>query len=151
MLTVAGLMLVVAAVAAFYQVVSRFVLHIPSHWSEPLVRIMLIWMVYLALMAGVRSGSMLAIDFLLKKMSGAWHRLMRLMVLVSMLVTFAILFYYGAQAVYLVRNQTIAGLGISASWIYSAIPVGALFASLAAVARFLAPDSVAEDMTDMGT
>jgi len=64
---------------------------------------------------------------------------MRLLVLVSVLVVLFALVIYGWRAVYMVRNQTIAGLGLSASWVYSAIPFGAGFAALAAIAHFLDP------------
>jgi len=138
-LAAAALMLVVASGSALYQVFSRFVLQTAAHWSEPLVKISLIWMVYLGLMAGARTGTMIAVDFLIDRTSGRLRTAMRLLVLVSVLVVLFALVIYGWRAVYMVRNQTIAGLGLSASWVYSAIPFGAGFAALAAIAHFLDP------------
>ena len=138
-LAAAAAMLVVASASALYQVFSRFVLYTPAHWSEPLVKVALIWMVYLGLMAGARTGTMIAVDFLFDMTSGRFRTAMRAMITVSMLIIFAVLVYYGWLAVYMVRNQTIAGLGISASWVYSAIPFGAGFAALSAIAHFLDP------------
>ena len=137
----AALMLVVASAAALYQVFSRFVLQVPAHWSEPLVKVSLIWMVYLGLMAGARTGTLIAVDFLMDKSSGLVRTGMRTMVMVSTLIIFGALVYYGWLAVYMVRNQTIAGLGVSASWVYSAIPVGAGFAALGAIAHFVDPQT----------
>lgn len=138
-LAVAATMLVVASAAGLYQVFSRFVLQIPAHWSEPLVKVTLIWMVYLGLMSAARSGSMIAVDFLFELTSGRLRLVMRTMITIAMLIVFAVLIYHGWRAVYLVRNQTIAGLGVSASWVYSAIPLGAGFAALAVIAQFLDP------------
>lgn len=135
----AASLLVVASAAGLYQVISRFVLYVPAHWSEPLVKVSLIWMVYLGLMAGARSGAMIAVDFLMDRSSGHLRTAMRAIVTVSMLVVFGTLVHYGWIAVYMVRNQTIAGLGVSASWVYSAIPVGAGFAALATIAQFVDP------------
>lgn len=135
----AALMLVLASGSGLYQVFSRFLLHVPAHWSEPLVKVALIWMVYLGLMAGARTGTLIAVDFVFDKTSGQFRTAMRFVILVSMLIVFAALFYYGWRAVYMVRNQTIAGFGVSAAWVYSAIPVGAGFAILAAIAHFLDP------------
>ena len=135
----AAAMLVVASASALYQVFSRFVFQTPAHWSEPLVKVSLIWMVYLGLMAGARTGTMIAVDFLFDMTRGRLRTAMRAMVVISMLVVFGVLIWYGWRAVYMVRNQTIAGLGISASWIYAAIPFGAGFAALAAIAHFLDP------------
>jgi TRAP-type C4-dicarboxylate transport system permease small subunit len=138
-LAVAALMLAVAVGAGLFQVFSRFVLSLPAHWSEPTIKVTLIWMVYLGLMAGARTGTMIAVDFLIERSSGRLRSAMNLMVLISMLIVFLFLLFYGWRAVYMVRNQTIAGLGLSASWVYSAIPVGAGFAALAAIAHFIDP------------
>lgn len=135
----AALMLIVASASALYQVFSRFVLQTPAHWSEPLVKVALIWMVYLGLMAGARTGTMIAVDFLFDRTAGRLRLAMRALIMVSTLIVFVVLAYYGWRAVYMVRNQTIAGLGVSASWVYSAIPFGAGFAALAAIAHFLDP------------
>ncbi|KAA0970453.1 TRAP transporter small permease subunit [Aureimonas fodinaquatilis] len=137
--TGAALMLVVASAAALFQVFSRFVLHVPAHWSEPMIKISLIWMVYLGLMAGARTGTMIAVDFVFDMTKGRFRTLMRAMILVAMLIVLVVLFYNGWRAVYMVRNQTIAGLGLSASWVYAAIPIGAGFAALAAIAHFIDP------------
>jgi TRAP-type C4-dicarboxylate transport system permease small subunit len=138
-LIAASLMLVVATTAALYQVFSRFVLQTAAHWSEPLVKISLIWMVYLGLMAGARTGTMIAVDFLIDRTSGRLRRAMRILILVSTLVVLLTLVIYGWRAVYMVRNQNIAGLGLSASWVYLAIPTGAAFAALGALAHFFDP------------
>ena len=138
-LALAALMLAVAAGAGLFQVFSRFVLKLPAHWSEPTIKMTLIWMVYLRLMAGARTGTMIAVDFLIERASGRLRSIMNLLVLTSMLIVFLLLLYYGWRAVYMVRNQTIAGLGLSAAWVYSAIPIGAGFAALAAIAHFIDP------------
>lgn len=131
-----ALMLAIASAAGLYQVVSRFVLHAPSTWSEPTIRVCLTWMVYLGLMAAARGGTMIAVGFLFDMASGRLRDLMRLAIALGVLAMLGVLVCYGWIAVYMVRNQTIAGLGISASWAYSAIPVGSGFAALAAIAQY---------------
>lgn len=135
----AGLMLVIASAAGLYQVFSRFVLMTPAHWSEPLVKVSLIWMVYLGLMSAARSGTLIAVDFLFDRTTGRLRTAMRAVITVAILILLFVLIYHGWRAVYLVRNQTIAGLGVSASWVYAAIPLGAGFSALAAIAHFLDP------------
>jgi TRAP-type C4-dicarboxylate transport system permease small subunit len=131
-----ALMLAIASAAGLYQVVSRFVFHSPATWSEPTIRVTLTWMVYLGLMAAARGGTMIAVGFLFDMSSGRLRDVMRLAIALCVLAMLGVLIYYGWIAVYMVRNQTIAGLGISASWAYSAIPVGAGFAALAAIAHY---------------
>ncbi len=139
-----ALMLAVASGVGLYQVVSRFVLQAPATWSEPVVRVSLTWMVYLGLMAAARGGTMIAVGFLFDMSSGRLREFMRLAIVLSVLAMLGALVWYGWIAVYMVRNQTIAGLGLSASWAYSAIPVGAGFAALAAIAHYLDPAAPAE-------
>lgn len=140
----AGLMLVIASAAGMFQVFSRFVLHMPSTWSEPLVKVSLIWMVYLGLMAGARSGGLIAVNFLYDLAPGRARAAMRFVIAAAILLLLGVLVLYGWRAVYMVRNQTIAGLGVSASWVYSAIPVGAGFAALAVIANYLDPADPAQ-------
>lgn len=135
----AAILLMVAAGAGLYQVFSRFVLQTSAHWSEPLVKVALIWMVYLGLMAAARTGTMIAVDFLFQMSTGVLRSVMRGAILLSTLAVCGTLIYYGWIAVYMVRNQTIAGLGVSASWVYAAIPFGAGFVALAAIAHSLDP------------
>jgi TRAP-type C4-dicarboxylate transport system permease small subunit len=131
--------LVVAAVTGFIQVVSRFILHLPTAWSEPVIQLSLIWMVYLGLAAGARSGGLIAVSFLYERTRGPFRQVMRLAIALSVLALFGVLIWFGWTMVYLVRNQTVAGLGISASWAYAAIPLGAGFAALAVIAHYFAP------------
>lgn len=135
----AAVLLAVASLAGMYQVFSRFVMRMPAAWTEPLVRVTLIWMVYLGLMAGARTGSLITVNFLYEMTSGRLREISRLMIALSVLSMLGILVWYGWIAVYMVRNQTIAGLGISASWVYSAIPVGAGFAAIAVIVHFFDP------------
>ena len=50
-----------------------------------------------------------------------------------------IMVWQGIEIVQRVRFQTLAGLEISISWAYAAIPVGAAFALLAVAAHFVDP------------
>lgn len=136
----AALMLLIAAASGLFQVFSRFLLNTPAYWSEPLVRVSLIWMVYLGLMSAARGGALIAVDFFYDKTSGRMRGVLRFAIMLSMLTLFAVLTYYGWLAVYMVRNQIIAGFGLSASWVYSAIPVGSSFAALATIAHYLDTD-----------
>ncbi|MDZ4311021.1 MAG: TRAP transporter small permease [Cypionkella sp.] len=135
----AAVMLLIAAAAGLFQVLSRFLLNTPAYWSEPLVRVSLIWMVYLGLMSAARGGALIAVGFFYDKTYGQMRGVLRLAIMLSMLTLFAVLTYYGWQAVYMVRNQTIAGFGLSASWVYSAIPVGSSLAAMATIAHYLDP------------
>jgi TRAP-type C4-dicarboxylate transport system permease small subunit len=132
--------LALACLVGFYQVLTRFVLHAPSSWSEPLIQTTLIWMVYVALAGAMRAGTLISVDLLVSVSTGRLRRLLGVVINSSVLGLLAILFWFGCELVWRVRFQTIAGLGMSASWAYAALPTGSLLSALALLARTLDPE-----------
>jgi TRAP-type C4-dicarboxylate transport system permease small subunit len=131
--------LALAVGAGAWQVFTRFVLAQPSPWSEALVRQALVWMVLLGVAGAIRHGALVAID-VARQAARGWVRLaIDLATLVSICLLFSVLFWFGWSMAERVRFQTIAGLEVSIAWGYAAIPVGAVFAILAAVAAVLDP------------
>jgi TRAP-type C4-dicarboxylate transport system permease small subunit len=135
----ACLMLAAAACAGLHQVVSRFILQQPSTWSEVLVRVLLIWMVYLGAAGAIRTGALVSVDLLYRKTRGFARRSVEAAVTLCTLAILIILFWYGWDMVNRVRFQNMAGLEISMSWAYAAIPVGSAFGILAVIAHYFDP------------
>ena len=131
--------LALACLVGFYQVITRFVLHAPSSWSEPLIQTTLIWMVYVTLAGAMRAGTLISVDLLVSISTGRLLKLVRVVINSSVLTLLAIIFWFGCELVWRVRFQTIAGLGISASWAYAALPTGAVLSALALLAHALEP------------
>ncbi|MCJ8521493.1 TRAP-type C4-dicarboxylate transport system permease small subunit [Pseudorhizobium tarimense] len=140
--------LAIASVVGLYQVVSRFVLHAPASWSEPLVQATLIWMTYVALAGAIRTGTLISVDLMLSVSTGRLRRLTKAIITVSILALLAVLFWFGTMLVWRVRSQTMAGLGISASWAYAALPVGSVLSALALVAHVLDPSETGDHRTE---
>ena len=140
--------LALACLVGFYQVLARFVLHAPASWSEPLIQTTLIWMAYVALAGAMRTGTLISVDLLLKVSTGRLRALVRLVSTVSILALLAILFWFGCVLVQRVQFQTIAGLGISASYAYAALPVGAVLSALALVAHLIDPAETGDHRTE---
>lgn len=131
--------LALAVGAGAWQVFTRFVLAQPSPWSEALVRQALVWMVLLGVAGAIRHGALVAIDVARLAARGRVRLAIELVTLVSICVLFGALFWFGWSMAERVRFQTIAGLEVSIAWGYAAIPVGAVFAILAALAAVLEP------------
>ncbi|RMX07788.1 TRAP transporter small permease [Corticibacter populi] len=128
-----------AVATGFFQVVSRFVLHSPLEWSEVMTRAAVIWAVMLGVALAFRHGAMISVEFLREKLRGTPQRLLEFVVNTTCLGFLVFLAWIGAQMTYRVRFQSIAGLEISISWVYLAIPVGAALAALAVLLRWLTP------------
>ena len=136
-LATAGLAL--ASLIGLYQIVARFVLHRSAEWSEPLVQMTLIWMTYLGLAAAIRSGTLISVDWALSMSKGRARQVMRFGILFCVLVLLGCLPWFGIAMAMRVKFQTIAGLGVSASWAYAALPFGAAVSIVAAIAHVLDP------------
>ncbi|MDQ2635220.1 MAG: TRAP transporter small permease [Pseudomonadota bacterium] len=140
--------LALACLVGFYQVVTRFILHAPSSWSEPLIQTTLIWMVYVALAGAMRAGTLISVDLLVSISTGSLLKLVRAVIHLSVLSLLVIIFWFGCELVWRVRFQTIAGLGISASWAYAALPTGAVLSALALLAHALDPKGEPDHRTE---
>jgi TRAP-type C4-dicarboxylate transport system permease small subunit len=133
-------MLVVASTLAMFQIVTRFVLEQPAEWSEILIRLSLIWMVFLGIPVAFRQGAMVSVDVLYRWSPAKLRRLLEWAVALLSLALVAVILWWGWD--YAVRGQvqTMAGLeSISMFWGYLALPVGALFCILGIVGNLLDP------------
>jgi TRAP-type C4-dicarboxylate transport system permease small subunit len=137
-----------AALVAFYQVLTRFVLQQPATWSEVLVRTLIVWMVYLGAAAGFRVGALVSVDALARFATGSWKRAVETVAGLSALGLLFVGAWWGWQVAWRLRFQNLAGLDVSIMWLYAAVPAGCLFAMLAVVARLLDPGPREEAIVD---
>lgn len=136
----AGLMLVIASLAGFYQIISRFVLEQPAEWSEVTVRFALIWMVFLGIPTAFRQGAMLSVDLLYRKSGPRLRRALDWFIFICSLILMLAILGWGYDYTYRTRLQTIPGLEfLTMVWAYSAMPVGAAFSLLAILDQLLDP------------
>jgi TRAP-type C4-dicarboxylate transport system permease small subunit len=133
----ACLALAVAVLAGLWQVFSRFATETPAVWSEALVRTALIWMAYLGVALALRAGALVSIDVAHRLSGGAVRRAIEAAALACSLSLMGVMAWFGWVMAGRVQFQEMAGLEVSMSWGYAAIPVGAVFAMIGAVANFL--------------
>ena len=133
----ASLALTVAVAAGLWQVVARFATETPSVWSEALVRTALIWMAFLGVAVALRAGALVSIDVAHRYSSGTLRRALEAASLACALSMLGVMFWFGWMMAQRVTFQEMAGLEVSMSWGYAAIPIGAAFAMLGSVAHFL--------------
>jgi TRAP-type C4-dicarboxylate transport system permease small subunit len=129
--------LAVAVSAGAWQVFTRFLLAAPSPWSEALVRQALVWMVMLGVAGAIRHGALVAIDVTRQLVKGRVRLALDVVIFTAITLLFGVLFWFGWDMANRVRFQSIAGLEVSIAWGYAAIPVGAVFAIIGALAALL--------------
>lgn len=129
--------LLLMTLAAFFQVVTRFVLGDPSTWSEVAARSVMIWSVFLGIAAAFRAGAMIAVDFFVQLTPPKLRILMHTAITIFSALLLALLVWEGILMSGRVANQKLAGLDFSIAWVYAALPVGAAFGLLALISRWI--------------
>ena len=136
----ACLMLVVASALGVFQIITRFVLEQPAEWSEILIRLSLIWMVFLGIPAAFRQGAMVSVDVLYRWSPPRVRRVLDWVVCLAALALIAVIIWWGWDYAQRGGVQSMAGLeSISMFWAYLALPVGGLFCVVGIIANLLDP------------
>jgi TRAP-type C4-dicarboxylate transport system permease small subunit len=133
-------MLAIASGLGMFQIVTRFILERPAEWTEILIRLSLIWMVFLGIPAAFRAGAMVSVDVLYRWSPPKLRRVLDAVVSLAALTLICIILWWGWDYSVRGRVQTMAGLeSISMFWGYVAMPVGAVFSIFGIVGNFLDP------------
>lgn len=133
-------MLVAASVLGLFQILTRFVLEQPAEWTEILIRLSLIWMVFLGIPAAFRQGAMVSVDVLYRWSPPRIKRVLDAAVSLAALTLICVILWWGWDYSLRGRVQSMAGLeSISMFWGYVAMPVGAVFSIFGIVGNFLDP------------
>jgi TRAP-type C4-dicarboxylate transport system permease small subunit len=136
----ACLMLAIASVLGLFQIVTRFVLETPAEWTEILIRLSLIWMVFLGIPMAFRQGAMVSVDVLYRWSPPKMRRLLDAVVSIAALILVLVILWWGWDYSLRGQVQSMAGLeSISMFWGYVAMPVGALFCILGIAGNYLDP------------
>ncbi len=139
-MAVACLMLVIASTLGMFQIITRFVLEQPAEWSEILIRLSLIWMVFMGIPAAFRQGAMVSVDVLYRWSPPRIRRVLDWLVCLAALLLIAIIIWWGWDYALRGRVQSMAGLeSISMFWGYVAMPIGAMFCVIGIIGNLLDP------------
>lgn len=124
-------------VSSSLQVFTRYVLNSALFWTEESARFAFIWATMCGAAIGVKSQSHAAVDFLCNRLTGRWKTFNTLLVNVMILAVGILLLTTGANLTSLVAKQLSPAIRIPMSYVYGAIPVGALAIVVNAVNNIL--------------
>ena len=99
-------------------------------WSEEITRFLMIWLVFLGAAVLVRRDDHIAFDLLPKALSGARRSVVKLLIRLPILAMLGLLIQ---QSVIITETRggiTSPALGVPLSWVYAAIPTGAILMAL---------------------
>jgi TRAP-type C4-dicarboxylate transport system permease small subunit len=106
-----------------WQVTCRFILYIPVQWSEEVVRMAFVWLIFLGSAMACKEGTHLVLDVVSQSLNPKNRLRLQTVVLAAMLVIEALLFYASAQYVLRSFGKTLVTLPIPSNWMYMAGPV----------------------------
>ncbi len=139
-MAVACLMLVIASCLGMFQIITRFVLEQPAEWSEILIRLSLIWMVFMGIPMAFREGAMVSVDVLYRWSPPRFRRVLDWVVSIAALSLIGVIIWWGWDYAIRGKVQSMAGLeSISMFWGYAALPVGAMFCVIGIIGNLIDP------------
>lgn len=127
-LHVGVVLLIVVVLAAFTQVLCRYVFNVAMPWTEELARMAFNWMCMLGVGICVAEASdpvmSMVPDLLKKRKNIRGEKTLQIFIYIVMLFMTLIIFYYGALTLQNVGIQTSPQLSVNFVYLYASIPVG---------------------------
>lgn len=129
--------IIVLTATTFLQILSRFVFHIPIVWSEEVVRISFIWIIFLGSAIAVKEGLHLTLDMIVSALSEKWRYIVRLIILGLIFVAAGVISYGGFN--YVIRNigKTAVTMPIPSNVSYISAPISGLLMIFFAIEQFI--------------
>ena len=130
-------MVVVMTVVVFLQVVYRYVLAQPLHWSEELARYLFVWLSILGATLGLQKRGHFGLDVFFQMFPRKMKQSMGFFIYFLMGIVIFVILVQGITLVEKTAPQESPAMGISMSWAYACLPVGGALMAIHLVVIFL--------------
>jgi len=130
-------MVVVMTVVVFLQVVYRYVLAQPLHWSEELARYLFVWLSILGATLGLQKRGHFGLDVFFQMFPRKMKQSMGFFIYFLMGIVIFVILVQGITLVEKTASQESPAMGISMSWAYACLPVGGALMAIHLVVIFL--------------
>ncbi|MFF2889678.1 TRAP transporter small permease [Paenibacillus sp. NPDC057967] len=130
---IVGTMLMVMSVLVIVQIISRFVVDVPIHWTEELARYLMIYTVFLGAALALRHHKLIAVEVLAETIKPKPRKILKIAVMLITIVFMVILTVKGFEMMPIVSKQTSSAMGMPMSMAYMAIPIGAILMIMNAI------------------
>jgi TRAP-type C4-dicarboxylate transport system permease small subunit len=115
----------VMTVIVFLQVVYRYVLAQPLHWSEEMARYLFVWLSILGATLGIQKRGHFGLDILYRMLPDRGRRLLQFIIHLLMGTVILVILVQGIILVQKTIPQESPAMAISMGWAYACLPVGA--------------------------
>lgn len=110
--------------STFMQVFTRYVLNSSWPWTEEMARYSFIWMNMVGAAAGLRKGTLVAVDILPNALKGNAKRALQFTIFALMFVGALVLTVYGMQLLLRVGGSPSVVMRFPMGYIHAAMPFG---------------------------
>ncbi len=112
-------------VVVFLQVIYRYLLAQPLHWSEELARYLFVWISILGAALSVQKRGHVGMDFFFKMLPDKGRRYLIFLIYLLMGVVVLVILVQGIFLVQKTAAQQSPAMEISMGWAYASLPAGA--------------------------
>ena len=112
-------------VVVLLQVIYRYLLTQPLHWSEELARYLFVWISLLGASLSVQKRGHFGMDFFCRMLPEKGRRFLLFLTYLLMGAVMLVLLIYGIVLVQKTAAQQSPAMEISMGWAYACLPVGA--------------------------
>lgn len=113
----------------FLQVVYRYLLTQPLHWSEEMARYLFVWISLLGAALSMQRRGHFGMDFFFRMLPRRGRRFIAYLVYLLVGIVVLVLLVYGIVLVGKTTDQRSPAMEISMGWAYACLPVGAALMS----------------------
>ena len=123
-------LVVVMTVVVLLQVIYRYLLTQPLHWSEELARYLFVWISILGAASSVQRRGHFGMDFFFRMLPDKGRRFLMFIVYLLMGVVIFVILVQGILLVEKTVAQQSPAMEISMGWAYACLPVGAVLMAI---------------------
>jgi TRAP-type transport system small permease protein len=123
-------LVVVMTVVVLLQVIYRYLLTQPLHWSEELARYLFVWISLLGAALSVQRRGHFGMDFFFRMLPDKGRRFLTFVIYLLMGVVVLVLLIQGIVLVEKTAAQQSPAMEISMGWAYACLPAGALLMAI---------------------
>lgn len=123
---VCGLLLIVFTGLVLYSVAMRYLFSAPPIWGEELPKILFVWMIFIGAGFAYLSGQNIRMTAIIEKVPRGPRRIVELVMYALTLVILLMILWYSQPILRLAGATTSLATGLSDTWKFIALPIGAV-------------------------
>lgn len=121
-----GLLMFIMLASISAQVITRYFFSSPFTWTEELGRYTFVWLSFLGMALAVRKGGHIALDLLLKGVTGKIEKVLQILIYILVAV-FGVLFTIGGiKFMQIGAGQNSPSLSLPMEWVYIVLPISGI-------------------------